>query len=145
MGAALYSPCMICLPRGVAVVALVLAAALAAQADVNQNVTLLSGGHLNLDTGATGSSTPGTNDVFDIQWSGDILGTGKAKVYTVGVRTPAQFALITRADILNRGVLAGVRSILASSLVVNYVFEVITNAGNASKIIVTSNSGGQLQ
>lgn len=117
----------------------------ATYADINQTVTLSSGGYLNLDTGATTSSTPGAGDVYDIQLTDGIVGVGKAKIYTVGIRTPAQFGLITQTDILNRGLIAGVRSIPASSLVVNYVFDAITNNGNASKIMVISNSGGQLQ
>ncbi len=114
-----------------------------ARADLSQTATFSDGMYLSLDTGQTGQSAgAGT---FDIQWSGGaILPVGKAKIANTGVRTAAQFDLITETDIKNHLLLGGVASIPAANIVAGDIFECITNFGNASKIFVVRAGGGTI-
>ncbi|MGH9809403.1 MAG: hypothetical protein ACRD9W_19485, partial [Terriglobia bacterium] len=122
---------------------LLLALAVAAHADISNSATLGDGYYFNLDTAKLSTITPPSGDVYDIQFKGgDILGVGKAQIANVGIRTSGQFDLVTESDIKNHLILGGVRSIPAVNLAAGDIFEVITNAGNASKVFVVRNASG---
>lgn len=131
-------------PDGMKRLFLFLVIAAAALADTTQTITFSDGAYISLDTGqATQSPAPG--DVYDIQWTGGtIVRVGTAKIANVGIRTSAQFTLVTESDIKNHLILGGVASIPAANIIANDIFETITNFGNASKIFVVSKTSTQL-
>lgn len=123
---------------------LLFAISIAARADISQTATFSDGVYLSLDDGHV-TSSPGPTEVHDIRWTnGSIVPVGTAKIFNVGIRTAAQFDLITESDIKTRLILGGVASIPANNLVAGDVIDCVTNFGNASKIFITRAGGGTL-
>src|SRR5690349_824374 len=100
-------------PDGMKRLFLFLVIAAAALADTTQTITFSDGAYISLDTGQT-TQSPAPGDVYDIQWTGGtIVRVGSAKIANVGIRTSAQFTLVTESDIKNHLILGGVASIPA--------------------------------
>jgi uncharacterized protein (TIGR03437 family) len=111
----------------------------AALADINQTTILQSNTALNLDTGATVTSGG------DLLWNGSTIAPqGKARAYNAGNFGAAGFGSLEKAQLAPFAVIATSAPIPAGVLVAGDVFVVFTNGGNATKVLVTANSGGSI-
>ena len=119
--------------------ALNLALAIAARADISQTTPLTSGNALNLDTGAI------VNSGGDLLWNGTtVTPQGKAKAYNLGNLGAAVFNSEAKAQLMSFAVLASSAPIAAGVLVPGDIFVVFTNGSNVAKMLVSSNSGGSI-
>jgi uncharacterized protein (TIGR03437 family) len=112
---------------------------LSALADISGTPTLSANSSLSLDTGTVGTSGG------DILWTGTSLtfqGTARGAVVP-GLTGAAFFNQITQAILQQPGLaqLATTTPIPASALSVGAIAGVVTNAGNAAKILVTAVTG----
>ena len=98
---------------------------------------------MNLDNGQI-SAVAGTG-TWDFSFTaGEIDPQGKARVVNVGIRTSAQFDLLTQSDIKTRFLASSARNIPSANLVAGDVFYVLTNQGNDAKVFVVRNSAGTM-
>ena len=122
-----------------AITILAFAFPIAALADLSETTILQTNAALNLDTGAIVSSGG------DILWNGTTAAPqGGAKARSLGKLGITNFGNWTQALVVTDAKTGTSTPLAASVLVPGEVFVVLTNQGNAAKVLVIANSGGSL-
>jgi uncharacterized protein (TIGR03437 family) len=118
---------------------LVFAFPIAALADLSESTILQTNAALNLDTGAIVSSGG------DILWNGSTIAPqGSAKASNLGKTGSQGFAFLTQSYCAQVAAGGKTTPIAANLLVAADAFVVLTNGGNAAKVLVTANNGGSI-
>jgi uncharacterized protein (TIGR03437 family) len=108
-------------------------------ADLSQSPILPSGKTINLDTGAI------ANSGGDIAFTGtSITLQGNATAYVLGNAGAGQFALTNQQTLATLGPLYTQTPISGTTVAVNTVFAVYTNAGHYAKILITAVSSSSI-
>jgi uncharacterized protein (TIGR03437 family) len=127
--------------KHLALAALAIALSTAAWADQSGNATLTANTYLNLDTGASSSTTSSAGG--DILWNGTALvPQGRAGLYNLGKYGSRVFKSIAARSAA--GAPYSAAPIPAGTLVTGDVFGVHTNGGHYAKVIVTAVNGASL-
>jgi uncharacterized protein (TIGR03437 family) len=119
--------------------ALFLAVPWAVRADVNESTVAKPNSAINLDTGEVGS-TGG-----DILWNGTTMAPqGSAKARTIGKIGSVNFGFLTKASVTAAAQSGKSTPLTADVLAPGDAFAVLTNGGNAAKVLVLANSSGTI-